>query len=174
MRFATCTLFALLVAGPAIQFAHAEGMKAMYSASATDKFVNFPGLPTCMRASVLSGDPTKGAFLLLVKTSTGCTVPWHWHSVTENLTFVSGQAKVEMKDGSPAMMHAGDYVSLPAKGVHQFKGTTPCTFFLSADGAFDIHYVDASGAEIPPDQALKPKTKLPVKKEMKDMKDMKM
>jgi len=25
------------------------------------------------------------------------------------------------------------------------------------DGPFDIHYVDATGSEIPPDQALKPK-----------------
>jgi hypothetical protein len=36
--------------------------------------------------------------------------------------------------------------------------------------------VDASGNEIPPDQALKSKakTKVPMKKDMKDMKDMKM
>jgi quercetin dioxygenase-like cupin family protein len=176
MRFAARTLlFAVLVAGPALQSAHAEdAAKPMYSASATDKFVNFPGLPTCMRASVLSGDPTKGAFLLLVKTSTGCVIPWHWHTVTETLMSVSGQGKGEMKDGTRVMLHAGDYLNLPGKGVHQFTCIATCTFFLSADGAFDIHYVDASGAEIPPDQALKPKAKTPVKKEMKDMKDMKM
>jgi quercetin dioxygenase-like cupin family protein len=175
MRFAACSLlFAVLVAGPALQLAHAEDAKPMYSASATDKFVNFPGLPVCMRASVLSGDPMKGAFLLLVKTTTGCVVPWHWHTITETLLFVSGQGKGEMKDGTKVMLHAGDYLNLPGKGVHQFTCVAACTFFLSADGAFDIHYVDASGAEIPPDQALKPKAKTPMKKEMKDMKDMKM
>ena len=176
MRFAICALlFAVLLAAPALQYAHADNAKSMYSASATGKFVNFPGLPTCMKASILSGDPSKGAFSLLVKTSTGCVVPWHWHSVTEDLMFVSGQGKGAMKDGgAPIALHAGDFLSLPAKGVHQFTCIAACTFFLSADGAFDIHYVDASGAEIPPDQALKTKAKTPMKKEMKDMKDMKM
>jgi quercetin dioxygenase-like cupin family protein len=174
MRFAACSLLLVaLVAVPALAFA--DDAKPMYTASATAKFVNFPGLPTCMRASVLSGDPSKGAFLLLVKTSTGCVVPWHWHSITENLMFVSGQGKGAMKDGgAPAALRAGDYISLPGKGVHQFSCVMSCTFFLSADGAFDIHYVDASGAEIPADQALKPKAKMPAKKEMNDMKGMKM
>src|SRR5579863_7549426 len=101
MRFAAFSLLlAVLVAGPVLRSAQAEdAAKSMYSASATDKFVNFPGLPTCMRASVLSGDPMKGAFLLLVKTASGCVVPWHWHTVTENLMFVSGSGKGEMKGG---------------------------------------------------------------------------
>jgi len=183
MRFAACSLlFAVLLAGPALQSAYAEDAKPMYSASATDKFVNFPGLPICMKASVLSGDPMKGAFLLLVKTTTGCVVPWHWHTVTENLMFVSGSGKGEMKGGGTALsLHAGDFVSLPGKGVHQFTCVAACTFFLSADGAFDIHYVDKDGKEISADEALKSKAKakMPMKKEMpkkemKDMKDMKM
>jgi quercetin dioxygenase-like cupin family protein len=177
MRFAACSLlFAILAAGSALQSAYAEDAKAMYSASATDKFVNFPGLPTCMRASVLSGDPMKGAFLLLVKTTTGCVVPWHWHTVTETLLSASGQGKGEMKDGTKVMLHAGDYLNLPGKSVHQFTCIAACTFFLSADGAFDIHYVDKDGKEISPDEALKSKAKakMPMKKEMKDMKDMKM
>jgi hypothetical protein len=37
-----------------------------------------------------------------------------------------------------------------------FRCTASCTFFITTDGAFDIHYVDASGNEIPVDQALKP------------------
>jgi quercetin dioxygenase-like cupin family protein len=181
MRFAACSLLlVVLVFGPAVTAARADDVgKPMYTASATAKFMNFPGLPTCMRASVLSGDPSKGAFLLLVKTTTGCVVPWHWHSVTENLMFVSGQGKGAMKapdGGAPVALRAGDYISLPGKGIHQFTCVMSCTFFLSADGAFDIHYVDASGAEIPPDQALKPKTKMPMKKDKQtdDMKGMKM
>ena len=176
MRFAACSLlFAVLIVGLALPSAHAEDAKPMYSASATAKFVNFPGLPTCMRASVLSGDPMKGAFLLLVKTSTGCVVPWHWHTITENLMFVSGQGKGAMKSGgAPVALRAGDFISLPGKGVHQFTCVAACTFFLSADGAFDIHYVDASGAESPADQALKPKAKTTMKKETDDMKGMKM
>jgi len=114
---------------------------------------------------------------MLIKAAAGCVVPWHWHTPTEVLMFVSGRGKGEMKDGSAAIvMHAGDFLSLPGKGVHQFTCVMACTFFLSSDAAFDIHYVDASGKEIPPDQALKSKAKAktPMKKETKDMKDMKM
>src|SRR5258708_10418148 len=118
MRFVARSLvLAVLVAGPTLKSAHAEDAgKAMYAASATDKFVNLPGLPTCMKASVLSGDPTKGAFLLLVKTATGCVIPWHWHTITETLMFVSGQCKGETKDGTRVMLHPGDYLNLPGKG----------------------------------------------------------
>jgi quercetin dioxygenase-like cupin family protein len=148
----------------------------MYAASASDKFANVPGLPTCTKSVVLSGDPSKGGSLMLVKVATGCVVPWHWHTPTENLMMVSGRGKGEMKEGSPVMLHPGDYLSLPAKGVHQFTCVAACTFFLSSDGVFDIHYVDDAGKEIPPDQALKSKAKTMKKemKEMKDMKDMKM
>ncbi len=178
MRFTACSLLlVVLVAGSALRSAQAEdSAKPMYSASATDKFMNLPGLPTCMKASVLSGDPSKDAFVLLVKTATGCVIPWHWHTITESLMFVSGQGKGETKDGTRVMLHAGDYLNLPGKGVHQFTCIAACTFFLNADGAFDIHYVDAAGKEISPDEALKSKAKakMPMKKDMKDMKDMKM
>ena len=179
MRFAACSLLlVVLVAGLALQAARAEDAgKPMYSASATAKFTTPPGLPTCTKSVVLSGDPSKGSSLMLIKAAAGCVVPWHWHTPTEVLMFVSGRGKGEMKDGSaPVMLHPGDYLSLPGKGVHQFTCVLACTFFLSSDGAFDIHYVDATGTEIPPDQALKPKAKTPMKKdkEMNDMKGMKM
>jgi hypothetical protein len=89
---------------------------------------------------------------------------------------VSGQGKAEMKDGSPVMLRSGDYLSLPGKGVHQFTCVAACTMFISTDGAFDIHYVNASGKEISPDEALKKtlKAKAPAKKAPKEMKDMKM
>jgi quercetin dioxygenase-like cupin family protein len=178
MRFAACSLLlVVLVAGPALRSAQAEDAgKPMYAASASDKFVNLPGLPTCTTAVVLSGDPSKGGSRILVKAAAGCLIPWHWHTPTEVLMFVSGRGKGEMKDASPIMLHSGDYLSLPGKGVHQFTCVLACTFFLTSDGPFDIHYVDASGKEIPPDQALKSKAKAPAPatKEMKDMKDMKM
>ena len=115
MRFTACSLVvAVLMAGPALRLAQAEDSKAMYAASARDKFVNFPGLPTCMTGVVL--DPSKGSSLILVKTAAGCVIPWHWHTPAKALMVVSGRGKGEMKDGSPVMLHAGDYLSLPSKG----------------------------------------------------------
>ncbi len=176
MRLVACSLLlAVLVAGPATQSTLAEDKMAP-AASSASKFVNLPGLPTCLKGSVQNGDPSKGASVILGKTPAGCRIPWHWHTAGEQLMFVSGQAKVEMKDGSPATLHAGSYINLPAKGVHQFTCVAACTLFIAPEGAFDIHYVDADGKEISPDDALKSKakSKMPMKKDMKNMKDMKM
>jgi quercetin dioxygenase-like cupin family protein len=163
MRFSSyCLLLAILV-GSALQLARAED-KMVHAASATSKFVNFPGLPKCTRGSVQNGDPSKGASVILAKVTTGCVIPWHWHSASEQLMIVSGSAKVEMKDGSPTALHTGDYVALPEKNAHQFTCVTACTMFILPSGAFDIHYVDKDGKEISSDEALKSKAKTPMKK----------
>jgi hypothetical protein len=48
----------------------------------------------------------------------------------------------------------GGFAYIPPKHPHAFTCTTACTAFLSGDAAFDIHYLDKSGKEIPADQAL--------------------
>jgi len=177
MRFASLILlFAILVGGPMLQSASADDAKMAHPAAAAKKFVNFPGLPTCVKGSVVNGDPGQGSSVILVKAMSSCVIPWHWHTPTEQLMFVSGSGKGDMKDGSPVLLHAGDYLNLPSKSAHQFTCVAACTFFLASDATFDIHYVDKDGKEISPDEALesKAKAKSPMKKEMKDMKGMKM
>lgn len=132
--------------------------QAVFAPAMKSKPVNFPGLPTCMKGAVQNGDPSKGPSVILGKGSTGCRIPWHWHTATEQLMMVSGSAKVEMKDSAPIVLHAGDYVSMPTKHVHHFTCQATCTLFIASDAAFDIHYVDSSGQEIPSDQALKAQT----------------
>jgi quercetin dioxygenase-like cupin family protein len=172
MRFtALLVLLSAFVAGPILRRAQAED-KMVYAARSASKFANLPGLPTCMTLSVQDGDPSKGASVILAKLTAGCVVPWHWHTATEHLMMVSGRAKGEMRDGPTASLSAGDYLLLPGKSVHQFTCAAACTVFLVIDGTFDIHYVDASGKEISPDEALKSKAKTTAKKGMK--KDMKM
>lgn len=170
MRLAVCTLlFATLAICPVLVSAQAEGSKMAHAKPASAKFVTFPGLPACSKGSVLNGDPSKGGSVILIKTASGCVVPWHWHTPTEQLMFVAGSGKGEMKDGAPVLLHTGDYLSLVSKSVHQFTCVAACTFFLASDAAFDIHYVDKDGKEISSDEALKSKakTKSPMKKDMK-------
>ena len=175
MRFYSCCLLMAILVGAAFQSAPAED-KPAHAASAASQFMNFPGLPTCVKGSVKNGDPSKGGSVILAKATAGCLVPWHWHTANEQLFMSSGSAKVEMKDASPATLQAAGYLNLPAKGHHQFTCVAACTFFIASDAAFDIHYVDKEGKEISPDEALKSKakSKVPMKKEAKDMKDMKM
>lgn len=123
--------------------------------AATSKFSALPGLPACMTVAVQRGDPTKESAALLLKFTARCTVPWHWHTAAEQLLLVSGKGTAQMKDGKPAAMSSGDYAFLPSKMVHQFTAVTPVLMLDIPDAAFDIHYVDKAGTEIPPDQVLK-------------------
>ena len=110
-----------------------------------------------MTGAVQRGDPGQGNAVLLLKAKTGGVVSWHWHTPSERLMMVSGRVKADMKDGSPAELHAGDFLYLASKHVHQFTCQTSCTLFdVTGDAPFDVHYVDANGNEIPPEQALKP------------------
>ena len=121
---------------------------------AKSKFANLPGLPTCMTVSVLHGDPTKGASTLLLRFTPGCAVPWHWHTADETLVMASGTGEAQMKDGKPMAMKSGDYLFLLGKGVHRFTAKSVVYMYDMPSAAFDIHYVDAEGKEIPPEKAL--------------------
>jgi quercetin dioxygenase-like cupin family protein len=123
-----------------------------------NKFAPLPGLPACATLAVESGDPSKGASLILLKGPAGCRIPWHWHTPTEQIMVVSGSAKVEMRDsGRTSSLGPGGYAMMPSKHVHQFTCSSACAAFVSSDGAFDIHYVDAQGGEIPLEAALSKK-----------------
>ena len=66
--------------------------------------------------------------------------------------------KMAVKDGGKtAVLGPGGYGMLPSKHVHQFTCASACSAFVISDAAFDIHYVDAGGAEISPDAALSKK-----------------
>jgi len=157
MRFALAGLSLLvLLASALITPLAAQSPDQMpYAALASTKFMALPVLPACMTISAQRGDPMKDAAVLLLKVKSGCIVPWHWHTANENLMMVSGSAKAEMSDGANTLV-AGDYLYLAGRQVHQFTCISSCVVFDVIDGAFDIHYVDAEGQEIPVEQALKP------------------
>ena len=118
------------------------------------KFGPEPSLPSCLTLAPEHGDPFKGAFTLQLKFTSGCKVPMHWHTSAEELMLVSGAGKMEMQDGSSSPVDRGGFAYIPPKHPHAFTCETACTVFLSSPGAFDIHYVDKSGKEIPPEHAL--------------------
>jgi mannose-6-phosphate isomerase-like protein (cupin superfamily) len=123
----------------------------------TLKFAQIPGIPSCATAAPMRGDPSKGPFALLLKLSAGCRVPWHWHTPNEEVLVVSGAGVLDVREGKPFQMRPGAYASLPSHHVHQATCSSACVLFNTADGIFDIHYVDESGTEIPADEALKKK-----------------
>lgn len=135
-----------------------------YKPVATTTFANHPALPACATIAVQDGDPSTGPSIVLLKAKAGCNIPWHWHTPNERLIIVSGSGKGEMKDMKPLMMKPGDFVVMPAKGVHQFTALTDVQLYNVSDAAFDIHYVDSDGKEIAVDQALKAAHEAPAMK----------
>lgn len=147
-RHYLCTALTLAL-GVAASAQAAGNMKEM-------QFMPFPGLPTCASGSVQNGDPAKGPSFILAKLKPGCIIPWHWHTPSEHLMFISGEAQVDMKDGESITLQTGGFALMPSKHVHRFNCKHDCTFYVYSDAAFDIHYVDPAGKELAPDVALKP------------------
>src|SRR5262252_5184086 len=65
----------------------------------TLKFIAIPNMPACATAAILRGNPRWGPAWVLLRLASGCRVPWHWHTPTEDLVVISGQGSLEMKDG---------------------------------------------------------------------------
>jgi len=131
--------------------------KAIVSPSATAKFGPIPNAPECFTVAVEKGDPTKGASVILARFVPGCVAPFHWHTPTETAMIVSGSLELQMKDDKALVAHHGDFVFLPAHHIHRATcmGSAPCMVFLTSDGAFDVHWVDAAGKEISLEAAVK-------------------
>lgn len=140
---------------------HGQEAAAVARNTAELKLVNFPALPTCATGAVQSGNPAAGGSIIYARLQPGCSVPWHWHTPTETLMIVSGTAHAQMKDGKPTVLRAGGFAVMPSKHVHQFRCSTACSLYIHSDAAFDLHYVDGQGNEVPPADALKPLKETP-------------
>jgi len=135
----------------------------MVQHAASAKYDPFPNAPDCVTGAVERGDPASGPSVILAKFKPGCAVPWHFHTPNETILMVSGVGRLQAKGDKPASLRAGDYAWMPAKHVHTFSSEQGCVMFLTSDGAFDIHYVDNKGNEIPMEQAIKAATPKPAK-----------
>jgi quercetin dioxygenase-like cupin family protein len=149
------TVLAAALLGPLAAIAQ-EGHVA-HAAGA--KYEPFPNVPECVKGSVVHGDPATGPAIILIRGTAGCRIPRHWHTSNENVMLVSGSARIGMKGQPAETLRPGSYAFVPAKHQHEFACPTACSFFIAADGAFDIHYVDDAGNEIPPEKVL-PKAKV--------------
>jgi quercetin dioxygenase-like cupin family protein len=153
-RFTSLVSLCLLLVVPASTAAQGSASAAVGRNLADMKYGPVPGLPTCASGSVQTGDPSKGASIILSKIAAGCVIPWHWHTPNEHLILANGIARLEMKDGAPFILKAGGFALMPTKHVHQFTCQQACLLYIYSDAAFDLHYVNAQGTEIAPADAL--------------------
>ena len=151
-------LAALLVAGGSAAQAATPGAAhaILLQRPADAKFLQIPGVPQCTSIAPLRGDMGKGPSTLMVRMRSGCMVPYHWHTPTEELLVLQGAPLAQMRGERPVMLKVGSYSQLPSGHVHRFRCTSKadCLIFLVADAAFDIHFADDAGKEISTDAAL--------------------
>ena len=123
---------------------------------ANAKFISVPGVPACTTIAPLHGDMGKGPATLMVRMKSGCMVPYHWHTPSEELIVLQGAPLAQMRGARPVILQVGSYSQLPSQHIHRFRCTSKadCLIFLVADAAFDIHFVDDSGKVIGTEQAL--------------------
>ena len=147
-------LLIVLVAAATVAGAADEAKTIVMNPQAL-KFETVPNLPACFTAAILRGNPRSGPAWALLQLSSGCRVPWHWHTPNDELLVISGRGTLVMKDAPSLQFAPGAYTSLPSHHLHQMSCARACLLFNSADGAFDIHYVDANGKEMSLEDALK-------------------
>ncbi len=102
--------------------------------------------PAGAQMAVLDGDPTKGAFVVRVKTPDGYVIPPHWHPALERVTVISGKVKLGMGDkfqeSQMQTLGPGGFVSLPAEHSHYVKSSGESIIQVQSDSAFQITYVN--------------------------------
>lgn len=118
-------------------------------------FQPMEGVPSCMTSNAIQGDPATGAATMVLKLTAGCSIPMHWHSAGEQVVMIKGNGLLQVKDEAAQNTSPGTYGMLMAKHPHRFAcgADGECLVYLFSDGKFDIHWVDAQGAEIPLDKA---------------------
>jgi quercetin dioxygenase-like cupin family protein len=153
----TCLVFIAALVSASHLAAQGPDEKPIVSLAANAKYGAVPNAPECFTVAVEQGDPSKGPSVILAKFAPGCVAPFHWHTPNETVMVVSGSLEIQMKDDKSLVTHHGDFAYLPAHHVHRATclGSAPCIVFLTSDAAFDIHWVDVAGQEIPLEAALK-------------------
>jgi quercetin dioxygenase-like cupin family protein len=158
MLFSRLSSVVLLTLTLCLSLAAQEADKPIVSPAAGAKFISVPNTPECFTIAVEKGDPMKEPSVILARFAPHCVAPFHWHTPSETAMVVSGALKTQMQGDKAIVAHGGDFVYLPSHHVHSATctGSAPCFLFLASDAAFDIHWVDDSGKEIPFEQAVKP------------------
>lgn len=153
-QFALTLFFAIWIAIAAAQ----DADQPIISPKASVKFTPIPNAPECFTIAVEKGDPTKGPSVILARFAPHCVAPFHWHTPSETAMVSSGILETQMKGDKAILARSGDYLYLPSHHVHRAtcNGPAPCLVFLTSDAAFDVHWVDEEGKEIPFEQAMKP------------------
>ena len=93
--------------------------------------------------AVQSGDPSKGACVVMMKFPKGLAIPAHTHTASEVVTVVSGSAvfgsgtKADLSKG--VELGAGSYIQVPSKSPHWAFAKEEFVITVNFSQAVDFH-----------------------------------
>ena len=96
----------------------------------------------CLLSAVETGDPTTSRSTLILKASSGCVVPWHYHTAEEQLIVISGTVLAEMADQQPTRLGPGGFAVMGGRMPHQFtcQSQVACLMIIAFDRPYDIYW----------------------------------
>ena len=93
--------------------------------------------------AVQSGDPAKGACVLMMKFPKGLTIPAHTHTASEVVTVVSGTAifgsGVKADPSKGTELSAGSFIQVPGKSPHWAFAKEEFIITVNFSQAVDFH-----------------------------------
>ena len=98
--------------------------------------------------SVISGDPTKGAYTAIEKFPAGFSAPLHTHPVDHKAVIISG-TWIHGEPGKPDVrLGPGSYLFQPANQAHTTAcdAASECVFYIESSGKFGIKMVEEKKA----------------------------
>ncbi len=106
------------------------------------KWVDHPSVKGAFLA-VQSGDPSKGACVVMMKFPKGLSIPAHTHTASEVVTVVSGCAvfgsgtSADLSKG--AELGPGSFILVPSKSPHWAFAKEEFVISVNFSGAVDFH-----------------------------------
>lgn len=92
---------------------------------------------------VLSGDPSKGPSVILMKFPKGMAIAPHWHTSGEVITLVSGKGVFGMGETADVAkgteLGSGAFILMPGKVPHWAQATEEFVISVTLDKAADFH-----------------------------------
>jgi quercetin dioxygenase-like cupin family protein len=128
--------------------AKTDGKNFVVRPAADLKWEALAGAPPGPVLSVLSGDPTKGAYTAIEKFPAGFSAPLHTHPADHKAVIISG-TWIHGEPGKPDVkLGPGSYLFQPAGQKHTTACDVgaECVFFIESSGQFGIKMAEEKKA----------------------------
>ena len=137
---------AVLAAGLAAAAVKTEPQDVTVVKPGEVKWVDAKGHPKGVQSCLMHGDPSKEAFVLMLKAPAGTVYPPHKHSADEVVAVISGAFIIgtgeKIDEAKGTVVEAGGYFTLKAGTPHWGKAKSDMVAIRYGNGKADITYVN--------------------------------